>query len=158
MSATNGVTLGYINDGQTRSGYVQAVPRLYPAVRFKFRPVLARDRAVIVGRVSRGDDTEAEKVAAWLLATNIVEWDLRMGDGQTVPLETRHTKRLQPMLLQKLYLIVLGAVASDEDPEEVEESFDELNAFERDMEAALKGEDVPTQEERREGNSEAGCG
>ena len=64
MSTENGV-YAYIHDGYTRSAYVAPRTRLYPAVRFLYRPMLAQGRAIVSRAIiDTKDVAKAEEIAA----------------------------------------------------------------------------------------------
>lgn len=116
MSGNNGVT-GYIHDGYTIDGYVSAAPRLYPDLHFTYRPVLTQNRAVIYKEMQRTDDPrKSETVAAQAIKAQISSWNLVKQDGSAVPLEVDDILRVQPYLMNRLFRIIMGDEAPDEDP------------------------------------------
>jgi hypothetical protein len=109
--------LGYIHDGYTMSGYITAAPRLYPALRFTFRPVLSQNRAVIFRQIAgAGDPRREESLAAQAIKAQLVDWDLKNHQGQPVAIEVSSILRVQPRLMNRLFRIVMGDEAGDEDP------------------------------------------
>jgi hypothetical protein len=114
----------FIADGYTQPGYIQPVERLYDAMRFRFRPVLTEERS----RLTEAATTSAGflRQMAALVAEKLVEWDIRDPLGNDVEISPAHVLRLQPELLVKLQQIVLGAVASDLDPDWADEQINRL--------------------------------
>ena len=73
----NGQVLGYIHDGYTISAYISALPRLYPELRFSYRPVLSQNRAVIFRQIASIDDPRKEEsIAAQAIKAQMIDWDL----------------------------------------------------------------------------------
>ena len=110
--------LAYIHDGYTREAYIQPHPRLYPALRFTYRPVLAQDRAVIYRHIERTNDPRKEEtIAAEFMRRQLLDWDVTNAGGEAVALEVTNILRLQPRLLTRLFRIVMGDESPDEEPE-----------------------------------------
>ncbi len=116
MSESNGLC-GYIHDGYTRAGYIAAVPRLHPALRFTYRPVLSPDRAVIYDRIGKADAKTAETLGAQAVFIHLSDWDLKDGDGKLVPRTVENILRVQPKLETRLFDICMGNDGGDEDSE-----------------------------------------
>ncbi|MEQ8788877.1 MAG: hypothetical protein RIC55_21375 [Pirellulaceae bacterium] len=145
-------TLGYIHDGYTMHGYITAVPRLHPALRFTFRPVLSQNRAVIFRQIATADDPRREEsLAAQAVKAQVIAWNLVNHHGGSVPLEVSHILRMQPQLFNRLFRIVMGDEAGDEDPSIADEVRN--RDVEADLAAALAGE---TPEEADSKNSPTG--
>lgn len=132
MSSGNG-HYGYIDDGFTLDGRLNAVERLYPALKFKYRPILITNRSAIFSAIAKcGDDsTKAEAIAARAIKAQLVEWDLKNRKGELVPLEVASILRLQPTLNQRLFSVCMGSSAPDADPDEKPESLASNEALER---------------------------
>jgi len=144
------MTLGYIDDGQTRDGFVAPVERLHPALRFQFRPLLCTERAIVTEAVRNGSERDAMNTAAALIANRVTKWDLKKPSGDLVPLTSEHTIRLQPTLLLKVYEILLGNRAPDPDPEG--DGTDDPHKPTRDLQNLLSGKPPEDSQEGREGN------
>lgn len=116
MSDNN--VLGYIPDGYTLAGYIKGEDRLYPALRFQYRPMLVQDRSVIMRHMSKvlEDPDEMELVGAKAIAARLVSWDLK-NVGKILPRTTDVILRMQPELEGKLFRIICGQLPSDIDPE-----------------------------------------
>lgn len=114
----NGKVCGYIADGYTRKGYIEESPRLYPAVRFSYRPMIASERAAVNDRVANAKAAESEAYAAKAIASHVCDWDLCDCEGKSLPVKAEVAMRLQPALSNRLYRIVIGSDAPDQDPSE----------------------------------------
>jgi hypothetical protein len=118
MSESNGAVSAYIHDGYTLAGYIAAVPRLHPALRFVYRPMLTQNRSVVYRQIEQTNDARKEEsIAAATIKSQLVSWDMTDHRGAGVPLEVPHILRSQPMMFQRLFRIVTGSGPSDEDPE-----------------------------------------
>lgn len=112
----NGKACGYISDGYTRSGIISEVPRLYPAVRLSWRPVLVAERVKIVDEIANATSRPlGEAIAAREVARRIVKWDLVDAKGEAVPVSPEHLLRVHPALNFRIYQVVMGYEAPDED-------------------------------------------
>lgn len=135
--------VSYIHDGYTEAGYIEAEPNLYPACRFVFRPMLQQNRAVIFDRITKSDPRKQEMLAAQAIVAQVSVWDIKMAksmtDGEllTVPLTPASVLRLKPSLANRLYRIVTGLAAYDDDPEATDAERDARAA--EDEAAALAG-------------------
>lgn len=135
----NGRLSAYIHDGYTVAGYIQEVPRLYPAVRFVFRPVLSQNRAVVFREIQRANDPRKEEtIAAEIIKAQIQSWDILDENGETLPIETSKILRLQPRLSNRMFRMIVGDEATDEDPAVTEAERNESS--ERELTAAMAGE------------------
>ena len=115
----NGTPCGYIADGYTLTAYLAEVPRLYPALRFTYRAVLAQNRAVIFREMDKAAETDprkAESISAAAMVAQLVSWDLVDQKGEAVPISASNILRLQPTLGVRLFRVLMGREAPDEDP------------------------------------------
>ena len=155
MSTENGV-YAYIHDGYTRSAYVAPRTRLYPAVRFLYRPMLAQGRSIVARAImDTKDAAKTEEIAAKAVAKQVVSWNLVDHLGADVPIDVAHLLRLQPLLLNRLYMIaVLGDEGGDEDPGDAAPE----PTAESELERILEGSPAPLvpAEAADAGNSPAG--
>lgn len=146
------LTLGYIHDGYTLPGYIAAAPRLHPSLQFTFRPILSQNRAVIFRQIASANDPRREEsLAAQAVKAQLVEWDLKDHKGEIVPIDVPAILRVQPRLMNRLFRIVMGDEAGDEDPNLSDEQ--RSDAVEAELAAALAG---GTPEETAAKNSSAG--
>ena len=108
------MTSAFIEDGYTEERYIKAVERMYPEVRFKFRPILAEDRAALIDNAaiaSEQDPKKGERVIGQALADHLVEWSLKL---KPVP---ENIMRLKPSLMVRLSMVILyGRDPGDTDP------------------------------------------
>ena len=132
-------TQGYIHDGYTISGYIKEEKRLYPSLRFTFRPLLAADRAIIFRTIARADDPRKEEtIAADTIRGHLVDWTLKDEKGKLVEIKTKHILRVQPRLLTRLFQVITGDIPSDEDPDAISSERDA--SAEQELKAALSGQ------------------
>lgn len=113
---------GMIDDGYEENGYIAEVPRLHPALRFRFRPMTSGERTAAMREMERAlkspNPKMSEIVSARMMAERILEWDLANGQGEIVPVTEENILKVKPTLSNKLYSITITAVVgSDEDPE-----------------------------------------
>lgn len=109
---------GFIDDGYTLPGYIAAEPRLYPALRFQYRPMLAKERARVTEKILKHKDSaKAEEIAAETVVAHVSEWTLTNSKGEAVKIAPENVLRMQPRLFDRLYSIVMGREAPDADPE-----------------------------------------
>lgn len=113
---------GMIEDGYEENGYIAEVPRLHPALRFRFRPMTSGERAAAMREMERAlkspNPKMSEIISARMMASRVLEWDLKNGEGETVPINEEMMLKVKPALSNKLYAITITAViGSDEDPE-----------------------------------------
>ena len=113
---------GYFFDGLELDGYVAEKPGCYPAVSFKYRPVLTQNRAVLMKLILDADPRKGEEIAAEFVERQLVSWDLSARlradetDPQPVPIRAEHMLRLHPTLFNCIYRIIMGDVAGDVKP------------------------------------------
>jgi hypothetical protein len=117
MSTEN--IFGLLPDGYDFSGYLAGVPRLYPPVRFKYRPMLRAERAALA-RASEGltGEEQVKRMAADL-EKRIKSWDFPR------PPKAETFLRLAPAFFDRLFAAVVGDIPPDPDPQEKAEKFDE---------------------------------
>jgi len=109
-----------IDDGQEVSFYIAAAPRMFDAVRGKFRPMQYRDVQAVYREAKKGKNIDV----LWIeqVAKRISEWDFkgRIGRQADEPVAIT-TKDIQefcpPLLVCQLIDIVSGNSGGDEDPE-----------------------------------------
>ncbi len=127
----NGVLAYVPDDGYTEPGYLTGVRNLYPPCRFSYRPMLTSERMDFIGGNASLKPRQQNQRVAELLAKRITKWDLKKPDGSPVPLVADQVLRLKPALFERLYEVVLGTVAYDDDPDapaDQEPAFDEAKA------------------------------
>jgi hypothetical protein len=109
-------------DGYTEDGYLSEVPGIHEALRFTYRPMLLEERDVIDGRRGQIDAFSFAQLCVKHIKMRLRTWDNKGApdaDGvrQVLPLTEENVRTLRPHLSDKLYLIVTGSRASDQDPE-----------------------------------------
>jgi hypothetical protein len=109
--------LNYLTDSCTRPGHIAAAQQLHGPLRFTFRPALTSERSRLAEAAGEMNPEAFDAHAAGFLAGKLVRWDLHDDQGQPVGVSAEALLRLQPELFVKLYSVVLGATASDIDPE-----------------------------------------
>jgi len=134
----------YIHDGYTVNGYIEADERIHAEVRFTYRPVLAQDRSVIMRQIQMANDPRKEEaIAAAAIAGYVKSWDIRKpkepGSDElvSVPIKASEVLRLNVRLTNRLYRIVMGDSAPDEDPNDIAASGE--SDAEKELQAALNG-------------------
>ena len=115
----------FITENCIEERYIKAVERMHPEVRFKFRPILAEDRAEFIHRTGKEKDPKrAERIAGKALADHLVSWSL--GDD----VSPGRIMKLKPSLLARLVSIVLYARdPGDDDPTDTDDEADETTSF-----------------------------
>lgn len=110
-----------IRDGYEMTAFVEAVPRLYEAVTFKFRPMLAE-------HVERLDDklvlvTRAQQVVllCGMLAERVTEWDVTDTNGAPAVVGLESMRRLPHPLIFRMAGIVRLLKPSDAVPKDAQE-------------------------------------
>lgn len=110
------MSTGYIPDGYTRKGFIRGVSRLFPDVKFIYRPILLAERAELNAKLALADAKQVEKLAADAVAKHVVSWDMQHEDN-TLPIDAATILRLEPSLFDRLYSIIHGRQAGDEAPD-----------------------------------------
>lgn len=137
------MTTIYIHDGYTIDGYIAASRGLCPDLRFRYRPVLSQDRAVIQAEIEKADPRKQESLAAQVIANRVESWDLQKPkalnstETESIPLECSEILRIAPAVATTIYNILMGRSVCDEDPRVYEE--DRNEATEQELQAAIEG-------------------
>lgn len=110
----------WYHDGYSREdGFIKEEPRLYNALRFKWRPVTVQQRSVVYrlmdDAVAANDPNKAESISADAMVRALISWDLKDQNGKDVPISVANVLRLQPNLGVRLFRILMGREAPDED-------------------------------------------
>jgi len=102
------------DDGYTLDGYIAAVPRLHPEVRFTFRPVLYAGRQAWARQMNKTSDADGDtKCSVELICKHVKSWELKHNDAE-VEIKPDTVARLHPQILHKMLDIVLGYAPSEE--------------------------------------------
>jgi hypothetical protein len=119
----------YIPDQYTEHGYIAERRNLHGALRFQFRPMLLDERSLFSQANIQNKPREQNRNIAKLLAEKIVCWDLKDAGKKDAPLAITidNMLRLQPALFDRLFGIIMGNDAFDDDPDlpEPAKTFDE---------------------------------
>lgn len=103
MSDSNGCGF-FVPDGFTLKGRVPAVPGLYPAALFTYRPATPG----LSFELSTADPGQRAEVAARILCRQLVELRAEGQDGPAVRLTPDQAMRLHRGLFQELFDTVMG--------------------------------------------------
>lgn len=109
--------LGLIPDGYTESGVIQERPRIHPAVKIKWRPMLIETYCLYERAVEehRGYDLRLI-LAKEVICKHLVQWDLKGADGRIPEITVDNVLRLKPALFNALTRIISGEEAALPDP------------------------------------------
>lgn len=116
MSEANGRLLAFIDDGQTEAAYIAGQERLYPELRFEYRPALPSELSAYYRLMNATKDADADSVAATWAAARMVSWSVADRSGNPVTANAASMLRLRPGLFFRLLRIIRGDEAGDIDP------------------------------------------
>ncbi len=143
--------LGFIPDGWTDSGTIAAWPRLYPAVKITWRPMLTTEIAEHFDRAAELKAPQARQLIAATLTNRLKSWDLKDEKGQVLPIKADVLLKVKDQLFQRLWLVVMGREPPDErEGATPAEQQDELADVLKAAETGRSVEDV--RQERQRGN------
>jgi len=118
MSKSMDWNQNFIRDGFTQDGYIAAVERRHGFMRFKFRPMLPEE--VEEFDVFRNENIlkprQVVERMAKEVASRLTAWS-EEADGKPVEISPLNLRRVRHPMLVKLYGVLAGERASDEDPE-----------------------------------------
>ena len=75
--------LCFIDDGYAEAGVIMAVPRLYPELTFRFRPMLQEERFAANRACESVKGYALTKVMASKIASHLLEWNVTGRQGRT---------------------------------------------------------------------------
>ena len=103
------------DDGYTRPGYIEAIDGLHDPLIFEYRllPVLERDKFRLA--LKRAPEQEARLLGA-MIAKQVRSWNVVGEDEKSIPITVDAVLSLPSACFDRLYLIVVGASASDKRP------------------------------------------
>lgn len=119
------MTLAFVpDDGYTESGYIAEVAGLCPEIRFEYRPTRQEEREHLTDRMRKlSPNTKAANKASYaFLAGKLKSWNLTDADGNEVLITDGIVSQLKPFVFDRLFLIVTGQAAPDQDPQAGEEA------------------------------------
>lgn len=106
--------LGVIDgDGYTERGTLAGVPHLYPAVTFRWRPMLVLELADYYEKAAALKGQQLRRLVAALLAGKVREWDLKGEGGKVLPINSASMLSLKPQLFDRLFNVVSGTEPPD---------------------------------------------
>ncbi len=107
-----------IRDGYTERGYIEAVEGMHESVLFTYRPMLPEDVEFVEHEANKvgADPKKAVQLIAAQVSKQLVSWDQKEADGSDAPTDFETVRRLRYQVLNKLYRIIAGLVASDPKP------------------------------------------
>ena len=145
MSESNGkYPPAYIEDGYTRTVFIDGIERLHPPVRMTFRPMLAKEWARVAGRMAEQDGGKADELSSELIGHQVIEWDIKKPSGTIIdPKNALEIARIQPKLKQRLFNIVIGQDGGDEDP--VASEIERVLGSDDRMSSILAGSSIETE-------------
>lgn len=128
---------------QARAGYIaKSEFRLYPALKFEFTPLNYEERLRIdKAQYAARENPERKAVLTFsTIKSNLASWEANQShlfsyvpgadSGDTLPLTVSSIRELQPQLVDRLFLIIMGIAGSDPVPgasdEEVEDYADTI--------------------------------
>jgi hypothetical protein len=112
--------LNYVpDDGYNEPGYIKAVSGIHGPLRFKFRPMLPTDRATILISGSKLAPDLQQRSYAQAMRSRMVSWDLKDAHGNPAPITDEVMCRLKPKLFGRLFDVIAGLDAPDDDPDAV---------------------------------------
>ena len=113
-------TSNTIEDGYTRGGYIEPIPRLHQGMYFEYRPMLPEEVAdfhVAIDRAAATGGRGTNGVICQRLADHIKAWsEVQPKSGEKLPIKAETIKRLPPALLMDLRGIVQGSRATNLPP------------------------------------------
>ena len=110
-----------INDGYWETGYLAGVPRLYPELRFVFRPALVEEGQDFQDRNRQLPAKDYDVKAADFVAKRLQSWDLKDRTGTAMPISAASLLKLKRPLFYRLCGVVFGNEAYDPDPDQASE-------------------------------------
>lgn len=104
-----------IRDGYTQKGFIEAVEGLHEAVQFEYRPMLPEQVELTEAEVNKlgADPRKAVRLVAAQVSQHLIGWDQKESGGSEAPVDFETVRRLRYQVLNKLYKIIAGLIASD---------------------------------------------
>lgn len=109
MEATRNV----IDDGFTKPGRIEPVPNLHQGMEFTYRPMLQEQFEALEDQIQKSPPGPAVVLMCQALAKQLVAWSEVDADGKPLPITPDRCRRLQPMLMVRLYRIINGRDPGD---------------------------------------------
>lgn len=130
----------YIPDGYTLKGFIAQQPGLHGALNFTYRPMLQKDRVLVIEKIRTCPIEKSEDEVARVVAARVKTWDLTHPEtGAAIEISSDAALHLQSTLLTRLWNILIGDKPTDINPDWAPQ---ERKAVSDDAyELALKGTD-----------------
>ena len=103
----------FIDDGYTETAHIAAAEGIYPAVSFRFRPVTAGAFSEYARNLEASNAAETKQVTAELLASKLIDWDVRSDDGSQIAITVENVLKLKHVVYLKVFQIVIGEEPTD---------------------------------------------
>jgi len=104
----------FIDDGYTETARMAAAPGVSPAITFRFRPVTAGEFGEYAHKLELSNTAEAKVATAEILASKLVDWDVRDASGVKIEITVDNLLRLEHELHLKLFQVVIGEIPGDD--------------------------------------------
>ena len=111
-----------IRDGYEMSAFVEAVPRLYESVTFKFRPMLAAHVEKLDDQLVQVSRAQQVVLLCGMLADRVTQWDTTDSNDAPAPVDLESMRRLPHPLIFRMAGIVRLLKPSDAVPKNDEET------------------------------------
>jgi hypothetical protein len=115
----------FFDDGYTRNGYLADKPGVHPEVRFRYRPTLVAEQAVVLNWFTSDPPAVRVGKCAEMLSKHLLEWSIAGADGLKLPITPKNLMRINPRIFSRLVDIVSCSAASDVDPDATPEESEE---------------------------------
>jgi hypothetical protein len=120
-SVTNGKgTTNYIPDGYTLPVYFKEIPGVHGEFRGRFRPLILIQQGQVQRELSTCDEDWEKRqwVAARWITQQLVDWDIKKPNGQSVDhKDVNEVMRLRPTLFNRLWNVINNQDGGDIDPQ-----------------------------------------
>jgi hypothetical protein len=144
-----------ITDGYTEEAYIAAVPGLFDALEFKYRPYTYEERERLAATIAKTKDDVRTLAYLRAAVARIVEWSHQDAARQPLAVALANLRTMRPAKANRVVDIVMGYGASDINPKWDDATVD--NTLDNLLEAAATGAPVAVvQQAGDEKNSEGG--
>lgn len=126
------------NDGYTRAGYIEAVPRLHDELVFEYRPMIPEEVEQLNAAIDRTNPIQCIHRIAAAVLKRLVSWSEVDEKGAPVPLSFEAVRCLPYPMLSNLRRIIEGTMPSDLRPGAPPES-DEASDYAKSLDAVVSG-------------------
>ncbi|MCC9608518.1 hypothetical protein LOC68_09870 [Blastopirellula sp. JC732] len=98
----------FLDDGYFETGHISALDGVHGELHFVYRPMIHADKEAYYELAKRADVAPTTAIATFV-TRHLQEWSLAR------PIEVEQVERLRPRLLERLFYIVMGEIASDQE-------------------------------------------